>query len=944
MLMADDSRKDGQITSRLVSGGVAEVLVEEGITQRLKNEVPPVTEVLTKSTFGPDEIYRTTKMVEGEELSDEQRVMSLRKGDLIADRYEVAEGPIGGYSGEAQVFRCRDRTLDIDVVVKYYKPDLFPKEDVLRQLRDLSHPDIVRLLDYDTWGGRFFEVLEYCAGGSVIDFAPFSEAEIKEFLFEITNGLNACHALGIIHRDIKPNNLFFRRPGKRDLVIGDFGVSSVFKAGANVWTTKTYKSRTLHYAAPELLDQRQIGPKTDYYALGITLIHLLTGRSPFDGFHDEAVFAAHFRSQIPLPQNASPELIQLFKGLLRRNTERRWGYNQVMAWAQGEPVLADDGSPDFDDPFAGKEHPYSRVPEADTPAKLALYLDRFNAREDLFKGKISAWVFLFDASLGDRVDEIVDNYTREKELGVFKLRYVLDPTIPLDVAGNHIYTIDQVLDLLRSPDDQIQSALESLLWDKRLECWIETVNNGETSLELSKEIGGLRERLPTQYRLLPDSQRRSLGILSLHWLLDPGFPLQLADGMEITRPDELEKFSSDIPRFMEAVQRVLYGGWIEEWMSQCFPDRVEDRSFITRIRDKYPHDKELGAYALRWRFSARLPFPFHPAEQASDPVQLASLIDRSEEDWQRGIEHLSKGWIREWLVATGRLADPSQFDQLVGNRSISWNRIMEGAQHILDPALPWPQIAADVQAVDFGRIRMGSTKSHTIVFRNAGRGFIAGNFNLRGDGRGITIDQQSFEGGTATVVVSAKPLGLPERSTQRLILVAQANGSTIEIPVFFTPGITTARIAGVIIAIFVMAALVGGVIVLHQKQINWERQVNFVGEFCGTWEYSQYGSKNYLKIDRYDSTILKLISGYKYKGRIIWCPAEIANTDGIYLRSSNGQMKAEFVSSNFYPTHGDMCTYRITLDVLSINRILYTVYCSVRGGETDKLVATKVNN
>jgi serine/threonine protein kinase len=68
--------------------------------------------------------------------------------------------------------------------------------------------------------------VDYCAGGSLADYMPVEEAEARSWLAEIINGLHYLHGQGIIHRDIKPNNVFFRKPNKEDLVIGDFGVKS----------------------------------------------------------------------------------------------------------------------------------------------------------------------------------------------------------------------------------------------------------------------------------------------------------------------------------------------------------------------------------------------------------------------------------------------------------------------------------------------------------------------------------------------------------------------------------------------------------------------------------------------------------------------------------------------------------------------------------------------
>jgi serine/threonine protein kinase len=857
--MNDDSRYDGSVTRRLAADHPDAGTVSEpsSVTRRLPEDVP-VTRVLPETEPGQHSPFRTTRLddsfktstlsINGEPAKaypegsggNFTRVLNengnqshaahsfLVPGDMVADRYEVLR-PIGGDTGEADVFVGKDHSSATDIVIKYYRPALSPKKHVLQQLRDLAHPDIVQLLDYGDWGGRFFEILEFCKGGSVIDYAPLTEEDVKGFLPEIVSGLNACHSLGIIHRDIKPNNLFFRQPGKNDLVIGDFGVSSVFDVTGDVRTTKTWRFRTLHYAAPELLNQRQIGPKTDYYALGVTLIHLLTGKSPFDGWDDEAVYGAHFRGEVPLPSGVSEQVLQLLKGLLRYNCDRRWGFNQVTTWARKETILADDGRPDYDDLYAGKSIPHSRVPEATTPVELARHLHAFDAAEELFRGRISKWVSLFDAKLADRIDEIVDNYAAQRSLGVFKLRYVLDSTSPLDVAGKEVHTVDQFVDLLRTADKETFSAVADLFWQTQLECWIEAVHTDSQSRDLVKKIKGIRERLLRDYADVKSDIRRRLGVLSLRWLLDPAFPLQLSEGVEISRPDELETALSLDSELIEVLHNHLFGGIFEEWITQCFPDRREDIDFIAKCRKQHANNPELGAYALRWRFNPDMPFLFYPDTHAKTPAEIAELIDQNQRNWNQGCLLLSKGWIREWLAATGRLANPAEFDNLMNHGAMSLNCKMEAVQHLLNPDLSWPRIGTDKTAMHLGGVSVESSRSTRITFRNTGRGFMVGSFRLTGGGMGFAINQETFEGGPITVEVAADARGLPGGSTQHATLIATANGSSIEVPLSFRAGapwlqmIARSLVAGAICSAFfgIMRVVIGSSMGMLNGKSRW---------------------------------------------------------------------------------------------------------------------------
>ena len=186
-------------------------------------------------------------------------VLQLRAGNQIADRYRVQAGPLGGISGEAEIYRCLDERSGSQVVVKLYRHNMVPKLAVLKSLLGLKHPDIVTISNYGSWTGRFYEAMEYCEGGSMADVMPLSEQQLREHIGQIINGLRYCHRQGIIHRDIKPSNLFFRDAARSESVLGDFGISSILDSdneGGRV--TQTAANLTLDYAAPELLDGHKV--------------------------------------------------------------------------------------------------------------------------------------------------------------------------------------------------------------------------------------------------------------------------------------------------------------------------------------------------------------------------------------------------------------------------------------------------------------------------------------------------------------------------------------------------------------------------------------------------------------------------------------------------------------------------------------------------------------
>lgn len=102
------------------------------------------------------------------------------------------------------------------MVVKLYRHNIVPKQEVLKSLLGLNHPDIVSIKDYGSWTGRFHDAMEYCEGGSMADVMPLSEQQLHGHIGQIINALSYCHRQGIIHRDI------FLSPAKASVIPGNW--------------------------------------------------------------------------------------------------------------------------------------------------------------------------------------------------------------------------------------------------------------------------------------------------------------------------------------------------------------------------------------------------------------------------------------------------------------------------------------------------------------------------------------------------------------------------------------------------------------------------------------------------------------------------------------------------------------------------------------------------
>ncbi|MDZ4697094.1 MAG: serine/threonine-protein kinase [Deltaproteobacteria bacterium] len=270
--------------------------------RRIRPELPPETEAIA-TQFGP---------------GTERSVMGER---FVVDRL------IGG-GGTGRVYLAEDRLLGRTVALKILSVGAVAAEEeaISRFLREaeathrLHHPNIVALLDVDRNAGLL--VLEYLQGGTLAELLnerAMSVARVRRIGLELCAALGAAHTAGIVHRDVKPTNIYFDAAGNAKL--GDFGAAHLQDFGQ---TQTGGLIGTLAYLSPEQVTGGRIGPTADLYALGATLFESLTGRPPFLGpdFVDQ-----HLGEAPPDPATLVPGLAgiiteTLHKALAKAPSER----------------------------------------------------------------------------------------------------------------------------------------------------------------------------------------------------------------------------------------------------------------------------------------------------------------------------------------------------------------------------------------------------------------------------------------------------------------------------------------------------------------------------------------------------------------------------------------------------------------------------------------------
>jgi serine/threonine protein kinase len=226
-------------------------------------------------------------------------------GEVIADRYEVEE--LVGSGGMSSVYRARDRLLERLVALKVLHPHYSEDEEYVERFRrearsvaQLSHPHIVTVIDRGEDGGQQFIVFEYIDGENLKQLlgrtGPLPPRRALELAIEVADALAFAHDHGLIHRDVKPQNVLVSPEG--DAKVTDFGIARSLDVEHGVTQTGTVLG-TSNYLSPEQASGKPTTPSTDVYSLGVVVYELLTGDVPFPGDNFVAVAMKHLNELPP---------------------------------------------------------------------------------------------------------------------------------------------------------------------------------------------------------------------------------------------------------------------------------------------------------------------------------------------------------------------------------------------------------------------------------------------------------------------------------------------------------------------------------------------------------------------------------------------------------------------------------------------------------------------
>lgn len=280
-----------------------------------------------------------TEEVESEAIVDEEQIRAAAssaydsgeifglassrnlEGVVLRKRFRI-ERQLGG-GGQARVFLARDTILDRPVAIKVLHDSVAASEDGLEKfLREarlaarIHHPGCVAIFDFGHERGLTFIAMEYVEGsslGDVLRDGPLGEFRALQVTRDVAAALDAAHKAGVIHRDVKPQNILLNELDQVRLT--DFGVASM-KDGEN---TGGLFSGTPKYMSPEQANGDQVDARTDVYSLGAVLFEMLAGKAPFDG----SLASVAVRLTKPAPElPARLEIQPCVRALVRRCLER----------------------------------------------------------------------------------------------------------------------------------------------------------------------------------------------------------------------------------------------------------------------------------------------------------------------------------------------------------------------------------------------------------------------------------------------------------------------------------------------------------------------------------------------------------------------------------------------------------------------------------------------
>ena len=247
----------------------------------------------------------------------------LNSGTKLGNRYEIIEKI--GTGGMSDVYRAKDQTLNREVAIKVLKEEYANDTAFVTKFRaeaqaaaGLEHPNIVNVYDVGNENGLYYIVMEHVEGITLKTYiskkGQLSYNEVISIAIQVGRGIEAAHKKGIIHRDIKPQNIMISKEGK--VKVTDFGIAHAVTSN----TVSADLMGSVHYSSPEQARNGFVTYSSDIYSLGIVMYEMCTGRVPFDGDTTVAIAIQHLQSEMQPPSVYAPNLPVSLEKIIQKCT------------------------------------------------------------------------------------------------------------------------------------------------------------------------------------------------------------------------------------------------------------------------------------------------------------------------------------------------------------------------------------------------------------------------------------------------------------------------------------------------------------------------------------------------------------------------------------------------------------------------------------------------
>jgi hypothetical protein len=479
-----------------------------------------------------------------------------------------------------------------EVVVKVYAANFPPKPELWELLPKLAHPNVINIHRTLVEDGFFYEVQEYCAGGSLadrlprvgVDHPPITAEWITQVMIpQVNAGLRYLHEAGVVHRDIKPANIYVKTvDGRETLVLADFDISSVLDQTRTSRDTQRAGGTWL-YTAPEAFPRfvddhassrrGRVSRSCDYYSLGITIIELLMGTTSLHLCKLPDIFDFYLQGgRVEVPRNVPGRLALLLRGLLVRNRRTRWGYEEALRWIVGQSSDADLQKIHDDELYelarAGRPYRLGDLVAVDLPTLAdAMFREPQTAMEDLMGGEVLLnWVGTLDPNLARLVRRDREYWRQHPEVAWTCAITRCDPTRPfIFFDGTEVYTgeewLRQAIRLVTQQPALVETFATDLLMHE-LEQWLRLKTEPEVAL-----ADGVLDITYSPQRVRLEE---------MAYLIQPERPYYVMRGVALRSPHEIAAFAYGQPEEWKhkapACYEASYLRWFEgglcAWMRQ----------------------------------------------------------------------------------------------------------------------------------------------------------------------------------------------------------------------------------------------------------------------------------------------------------------------------------------------------------------------------------------